>query len=539
MPLALWTLIWLNFLAVVRKTFRQLRTVRGIAFFLVGLCVVCLWIGPSIFLNSTLHPRASGPITTTTAPAAILLVSVLNLLSSAGERAVTFTPAEVDFLFTGPFTRRQLLIYKLIKTGLAGLLSALVFGAVLGRLGGTYVCRAVGVWLLFQFLQLLAMIVALVQTIVGERIVSTGRRWLLIGLGIAVALGATQFFRTHHELNWEFVAQVSQTPMGQIVLTPFRIFSEAMLAPKFLYEGLHHSVEAAGIDLIMAAIVISLDANYLETAATASAKRYDRIARVRRSGLAGTAKATSARLKITMLPFLGGAGPIIWRQSTTAIRTARSLLTVLLVMAVVFGMVISRSTHGEGSIGFVVGICLYMTLILSQMLKFDFRGDLDHLDVLRSLPLRPSAVAAAQLVTPAVVLTVAQLALLTTISFIGQVPKELYFAIAAFALPINLLTLGVENLMFLLFPFRPTAAVAGDMTMMGRRTVVFAFRLLTILIVAGIAGAFGALAWLICGRSIPAGVAASWILMLGGIALIVYFTGMVYDRFDPSLNTPL
>jgi hypothetical protein len=539
MPLALWNLIWLNFRAVGRKTFRQLKTLRGILFFAVGLCVVFMWLGPSIFLNARFHPRYAPTSITTTAPAMILMVSVLNLLSSAGERAVTFTPAEVDFLFPGPFTRRQLLIYKLVKTGLAGLFSAIVFGAILGRFGGTYFCRVVGVWLLFQFLQLLAMIVALVQTIVGERIVSNGRRWLLIGLGIAVALAATQFFRTHHDLNWEFISQVSQTPAGVIVLTPFRVFADALLAPEFFYEGLHHATEAAGIDLFMAAIVISLDANYLETAATASARRYDRIARYRRSGLAGSARASSARFKLPMFPWLGGAGPIIWRQMTTALRTARSLLTVLLVMAVIFGMVISRSTRGEGSIGFVVGICLYMTLILSQMLKFDFRGDLDHLDVLRSLPLRPWAVSAAQLVTPSVVLTVAQLALITTISFIGKVPRELYIAIAAFALPINLLTLGVENLMFLLFPFRPTAAVAGDMTMMGRRTVVFAFRMLTILIVAGLAGAFGALAWLICGRSIPAGVTAAWILMLGGIGLIIFFTGLVYDRFDPSVNTPL
>jgi hypothetical protein len=537
MPLALWTLIWLNFRAVLRKTFRQLRTVRGFLFFIVGLSVAFMWIGPSLFLNLRLHPQTSSTVMTT-APAMILMVSVLNLLSSAGERAVTFTPAEVDFLFPGPFTRRQLLIYKLTRTGVAGLFSSVVFGAILGRFGGTFFCRMIGVWLLFQFLQLLAMIVALVQTIVGEQIVSTGRRWLLIGFGIVLALTAAQFFRTHHDLNWEFVSQVSQTPTGVIILTPFRIFAEALLAPKFFYEGLHHATEAAGIDLIMAAIVVSLDANYLETAATASAKRYDRLARVRRSGLGGTAKATSARFKISMLPWLGGAGPIIWRQMTTAMRTARSLLTVLIVMAVIFGMVISRSTRGEGSIGFVVGVCLYMTLILSQMLKFDFRGDLDHLDVLRSLPLRPSAVAAAQLVTPALVLTVAQLALVTTISFIGHVPRELYAAIAAFALPINLLTLGVENLMFLLFPFRPTAAVAGDMTMMGRRTVVFAFRLLTILVVAGIAGGVGALTWLVCGRSIPAGVAAAWLLLLGGIATLIFFTGMVYDRFDPSTNTP-
>jgi len=50
------------------------------------------------------------------------------------------------------------------------------------------------------------------------------------------------------------------------------------------------------------------------------------------------------------------------------------------------------------------------------MLKFDFRDELDRLDMLRSLPLRPGAVAAAELVAPVLMLTILQLILLAAVA---------------------------------------------------------------------------------------------------------------------------
>jgi len=43
---------------------------------------------------------------------------------------------------------------------------------------------------------------------------------------------------------------------------------------------------------------------------------------------------------------------------------------------------------------------------LPRMLLFDFRGDLEHLEQLKSLPLRPSAIVLGQLLTPTVLASI-------------------------------------------------------------------------------------------------------------------------------------
>jgi hypothetical protein len=542
MPLALWTLLWLNFRAVLRKTGRQMRSVRGILFFLIGLGVLGLWIGPSIFLNTHVRPANRSNIMAV-APVAILLMTVLNLFTSAGERAVTFTPAEIDFLFAGPFSRRQLLTYKLAKTALAGLFSALLFGVMLGRFGGNYFCRVLGVWLFFQFLQSLAMVIALLQETVGARLVTTGRRWVLVAVLAVGSLGIFKVVSEHHDFTHLptlpiLMAEIGGTWAGQILLAPFRVFAHSMLASNFLFEGIGWSAVALVMDLGMAAVVLGLDANYLETAATVSARRYERLGRVRRSGLGGLAKAKSGSWKIAMLPWMAGTGPIIWRQLTTAMRTTRTLLIILLLAAVGGGLFIAKNTDLNASIAIIIGISVYLNLFISQLLKFDFRGDLDHLDVLRSLPLRPTSIAVAQLVTPVLVLCMVQFVLLVTVVLTGHFPAEYLLAVAVFAVPLNLLALGVDNLMFLLFPFRPRAAVAGDMTMVGRNTIVVACRFILIVLAAAIAAGVGAAVWALTGKSWTAGAVAAWFPLAGITALIIWLIGLAFDRFDPSKHTP-
>ena len=47
-------------------------------------------------------------------PVVMLLYVVLSILTSLGERAIYFSPSDVDFLFPAPFSRRQILLYKIL-----------------------------------------------------------------------------------------------------------------------------------------------------------------------------------------------------------------------------------------------------------------------------------------------------------------------------------------------------------------------------------------------------------------------------------------
>src|SRR5438045_7895711 len=107
MDRALWLLLRLRFDGSRRRWSRNLRTIKGLLLTLVGLL---LFLPVAIF--SLLAPRfqlgAQEALIRRYGPLGLLAFCVLNLLLASEERAIHFAPAEVDFLFPGPFRRRQL-----------------------------------------------------------------------------------------------------------------------------------------------------------------------------------------------------------------------------------------------------------------------------------------------------------------------------------------------------------------------------------------------------------------------------------------------
>jgi hypothetical protein len=108
--------------------------------------------------------------------------------------------------------------------------------------------------------------------------------------------------------------------------------------------------------------------------------------------------------------------------------------------------------------------------------------------------------------------------------------------VAALTVPLDLMLMGVENLLFLLFPSRGAAA-PGELAALGRQVVLFLLKLLVVLIAAGIAVGLGALA--MAATRVPA-VAVSVtfvVLALEGVGLIP-LVALAYTNFDPSTDTP-
>src|SRR6185503_17174873 len=100
--------------SVVRRIFRGAKTPRGAVFLFLGSIIFVMWFGGTL-VNAFIIPRADPSQVSLYFPLAMLGFCVMTLITSAGDRAIAFTPAEVDFLFPGPFSRRQLLIYKIVR----------------------------------------------------------------------------------------------------------------------------------------------------------------------------------------------------------------------------------------------------------------------------------------------------------------------------------------------------------------------------------------------------------------------------------------
>lgn len=544
---ALRLLIRLQFRGVLRRTGRAMRTPKGATFAIIGGLMLLLWLG-SVFFSATLGRKTDPQRVRELAPALLLLVCAANVFGG-GDKVISFTPGEINFLFPGPFTRRQLTAYKLAKTVLGTLAAAAFFAFVLLPHSGGYVAAFLGAFLGMLFMHLLTLSAVMTGQVVGERAYTRGRRLVLIALGVALAVAVAPTLAAVSQTGLkELVAGLQRSRTGAVLLAPFTVFTRIFTAQS-ADELLTWSAVAAAINAALLLLVVRLDADYLEAAATASHRVWERAQRMRGGSRAGSPSAPaepapgtgkSRRRRrpagVPMLPWLGGAGPTAWRQLTTVVRTSRGTLFALLF---VFGAIVWIVSVGKGNPSALVPAGAWATLFLSTMLKLDFRGDLDQLAWLKSQPLHPTATAAGQLVVPVLLLTLIHVALLVAGAVLASPEhRRIVLVVALFVLPFNVLLLAVENALFLLFPSRTAGAAPGDLGQMGRGIVFFFLKMLTVSIAAGVSAALGGIAGALSGGSVVVGVAVALLALIATAAASVPFVGWAYHHFDPSADTP-
>lgn len=531
---------WARFLG------RNLRTVKGALLALVGLTFFGLWLASLI-----LTPRAGGAdpeVVRRFGPAILLGYCLLNVVTSSSERAVYFTPAEVDFLFPAPFDRRTLLAYKVALSFLVGLPTTLFLTVVLQTHAAWFWGAFLGLLLAYLFLQLFTMAVNLLATAIGARLYTRGRRLILVGLLVGIGILALRSGPGTSDL----LQRAERTIVWRIVAWPLSRFVETFLAQEVWPDLLVNAAMALGIDLLMLVVVFALDADFMEASASASARIYAQLQRVRRGEGVGP-RSGKARFSLPTLPWLGGIGPIFWRQLTTAVRGLGRLLFLLLIFGTLMVGPSLTGGSGEGDlhvVGTAVGMVVAMSLFLTTLVPYDFRGDVDRLDVLKSLPVAPWRLAVGQLLTPVLLLTLVQWIVLGVVQGVMGRVAPLLLVFAAFALPFNFLLFGLENLLFLLFPMRLTAAAPGDFQAMGRNVLFLLAKTFSLALVGGMAALMGGLVYYLVGLVLPAttgtgervqwsfALAAAWGTVALAAAGLVPLVARAFVAFDVARDTP-
>jgi hypothetical protein len=545
---ALYKLMRLQGRGMLRRMVRGMGSPRGSVFFGVGLLIFALWLlSIGMAVN---QPRPALAHVRVVAPIILLGVCLLSALTSVGERAIAFTPGEVDFLFPGPFGRRQLLVYKLTKSTIANLLTALIMSIALRRYATLWVACYVGVFLSLLFIQFASTSLLLLAQSVTEQAFSRGRKWALAGIALLIVLGLRGIVGIG-SLDFPALAeQFAATETGKVLLAPFNIYGRAITAERVFPDLIEWAAGAALIDAALLAVVVRLDANYLEAAAGATQRRYERLRRIRGGGALAQGTRGNVRRGLPGPPYLFGAGPLAWRQATNALRSAWGLLVVLVVLAILFaklfipshprvpGAPMDQAVQVLAGLGVVV---VAMSILAASLLKFDFRADLDSMESLKALPLRPWSIATGELVTPILVLTLVHWVLIATLAGTFGRSSEYLRALACMAvmvLPFNCLLFAAENLIFLLFPMRPAAVGPGDFQVLGRQIVTHGLRAFLVFIGATVALIFGGLVYHLAHRSLIALVTITSILLLAEAAAMVPLLGWAFTRFDPSRHTP-
>jgi hypothetical protein len=490
-------------------------------------------------------------------------------ISGGDGRALTFSPAEVTFLFPAPLTRRTLVHYKLLRTQPLVLLNVAIWTLLAGQgyAGTSPLLRAVAIWTLITTLSLHRLGAALVRTSLAEH----GRFGLqrrVLSIAALIAAAGTLLWGAREALPpvlaalggdepvlLDAVVRALAHPPLAVVLWPF----EAMVRPlgaAGVAEWRAAMLPAVCLLLLHYVWVIRSDTAFEEAAAQASLARARRdAARASDAPVTPSARTPSPPL-FPLAPTGWPATALLWKNFAAVLRRRRAR-NIGVGLFVGGSIVASSSADPTSTLAQMAGALaltwLGFALVLGpQWVRNDLRGDLAHADLLRSYPLRGWAIVASETAASALTLTLLEvaLALIAYLAYFNDPTVHFLFGprgrrrllgqMALLLPPINFMAMLIHNGAAVLFPswIRIGVAAKGVEALGQRLLATTAFLLLLGLLLAAPAAAFIATYRTLAPalrRSAfwPAFFVALPILVLEAV-LLVRRLGRAFERMDPS-----
>jgi hypothetical protein len=503
--------------------------------------------------------------------ALILLIVVLVAWIVPHERAaLTFTEAEVAFLFPAPISRRTLIHFKLLRSQTAILFTVLLLTLMTNRFGGHAWIRAAGWWLIFSTLNLHLLGSSFALTKVLDRGISTWRRRLAI-LALVVALvgavivwgrqtlPAVDFSKfTNPQAVQDYLQQLLTAGPAPYLLYPLRLVIRPFLAPNAL-AFLAALGPALLLLLLHYAWVVRSNVAFEEASVQASQRLAEKVAAVRAGNWqAARKKPQSKRPPFTLRPIGPPAVALLWKNLISAGQAFTLRIWVSLAVSVLCALVVFGPPSGGGgglrpALGMIAAMLMFWSLLVGpQLLRQDFRQDLPLADVLKTYPVRGWQLALGELLAPAAVLTGIQWILLIMILglFSHSRPAGLSwphwlglgFGAALVSPMINLILLQIPNAAALAFPawFQSGRGAGQGIEATGQRLIFMIGQLLAFVValmpaVALFAGIFFLVKMLLgTAVAIPLASIAAAIVLAAEAGLGIMLLGWLFDRFDVS-----
>ena len=525
-----------------RRTGRRMRTARGILTTAVGGLFFLALLGTqaAVFLTDRAAPASHESVVA--GVSALMLFFLVPALVAA--EAPFFWPQETQFLFPGPFTRRELLLYLFLARGWVQLFSGLWLGLISARMAPVPAMAFPAVMLAVSFLFAAGNLAALAKMAVAERLSPEVRRWTRPVLwAFAVGAVAALYLQLRAEGMQAAVGAWFASPVVRAAMLPVRPFAELFAAGSAGGALLWTAVSAATVAATIAA-ALALDVDYRERSLATSARRFEKLRRMRsgRGGWATAAGPAERRMRVPSLALLGAAAPIARRQVYELGRGLRAFagLVFMAAAAYFYVIVMPRWVAGEsGSPGIsLIVLAILFPLLATASFSVDFRRDLERLAYLRSLPLPPLAVAVGEIAVAAAVLALANLVLLAIAAATAGAPvqRELALFAVALALTAAWIAVALENWLFLLYPTRIQADGGQQSAFLGKQLLKLFVKTLVVGAAAVLVAPVAVVVSLTAGPAAAAAAAALVaVLVAAGLTLLV---ARAFRAFDLTLDAP-
>jgi Putative ABC exporter len=478
--------------------------------------------------------------------------------------ALSFSEAEIAFLFPAPVGRPALIHYRLISAALASLFTALILSLVSRRWGDLSphaAIRFAGWWLIFSTISLHTIGSGFVITRWQDRGISPLACQLMAWGAIAVLVGAPLlwlWFRV--QAGTGLSADVFEHGPVSWLLYPFRL----LLAPLLARSAPDFAQAFWPAALLYAAHywwVLHVQVGFEEASIAKAEKRAQTIAAIR----AGTWRAGQGGQKARRAPFdLQRAGrpelAFLWKNLLSTSESLR-LRNALIAAAVMITAHLLLAEHGfyqflrpflAMAIAVIAG---YVMVFGPQIARQDLRRDLPNTDILKTYPLRGWQIALGEVLTPAAIITVILWLMLLAVALLipdpgSQVPWFTPgFRVAAalgLALMVPLLCLTqllIANTAVVVFPaWLQSSATRGPqgIEVMGQRILMMIGQILALTLMMVPVAIVAALVFFVARMAVGDMIAAGLAVVLGAgimtaeIAGGVWLLGQRFDKLDLS-----
>ena len=507
----------------VRKFFRLLKSPSGLVMIVMMAGIFAVGVLPGFVLSFQQHEIPDSPTGKifNAVFSVLLYATLVVVISTNGAKTLLeLSPPELQFVLAGPFTDSQILTYRLQTIFCAWIPIAGLFSLILSPHFGTILGSFLGIIVVAMFLIVTSLCYSLATAKLSKSArtaIKTALQFVLLLCVIEIAVSVTGA-----DIDWsiaslsDLISQCKLVALLDVCFDPFRtiLFSTQ---PSEIFSGM-------GIcSLLVLAVTVAcyrFNSGFAELAVEGVGRRKKKLQRIKSGNVYGSiAKNAVRKRSLPSFPWLSGAGPIAWSQTTMVTRRIGKLLVSMLVLggavSIVMGIYLQIKPEflSETQRGFAVpvalGAAIYVGFLVSMSAQTGLAANPRLLFWYQTAPVKPLWLGAGMVAG-----TVILLAGVLVAFFLPGLAITSHHLVESLAIFLAALSFVVSfastmNLVVAVTGLRPMPTGTPDV-FQGARAMVYMFVLGLAMIptilfgvgTVGISAALFGLGWIPCGLSL-------------------------------------